>query len=125
MCLHERRDWGNLVLREEIPSVNRDPHQDPQPGDVLLTREKDVFQVEGFYLRGVVERTPRRVSVLTGTLFENIPMIGGSPSWIPLSLWRVLSQLESSKILVRAEEELTGWNAVKLGFSRQMEKSHD
>lgn len=98
----------------------RDPARDPRPGDVVDFKAKDVFGVETQFQYGVVERTPRRVSVLLGTYSpETGGMLGGSPSWIPTATWR--SIVAVGRVTVRAEEGFVGWGAVRQSWCREVQ----
>lgn len=98
----------------------RDPARNPLPGDVVDFTAKDVFGVETQFQYAVVERTPRRVSVLLGTYSADTGgMLGGSPSWMPTSTWRGIVAV--GRVTVRAEEGFVGWNAVRQSWCREVQ----
>lgn len=96
-----------------------DPIRDPQPGDVLAFLQEDSLW-EGRHIwhhLAVVERYPRRVSVLDGNYTKDLGgSEGGSPFIMPLTLWR--KQASRGIFLVRSNEGFYGWAAVEASWKK-------
>lgn len=97
-----------------------DPKLDPREGDVLELAEADGMRGGKPLVHHltVVERFPRRVSVLDGNWTkEGGGILGGSPFTMPLGTWRQFA--ERGTILVTSEEGHRGWDAVRAAWNKK------
>lgn len=97
----------------------RDPKTAPQRGDVLVV-DLPVTMLGGQLVEhhlAVVDRMPRKVSVLAGPWRDGVGSDGGSPMALSLLVWRNLAS--AGRISVRAEESSPqGWGAIQESWRR-------
>lgn len=98
--------------------MSRDPIKDPRPGDVLMVNVySSVFNSEVEHHLAVTERNPRSVEALIGVFTRGEGQTGGSPIKMKLTQWKIFAGM--GRITVKAEECLSGWEAVQVSWERR------